>query len=175
MARWPNTTAKSLQRKQSSRVEAMPVHMPGNVHARVPDHAHPTLPQRGRTGGRPRAEPGAAPCPRRPLTKRANPEGSAQTNQNTASPAERTGSHPKRTNQKAEGQRGRWKTGTPNLETLTPREATTEAARRPRTLLTAGGAAGRRTNSEYIMSSHIYVCVEQILLNLDSRIIDQKS
>lgn len=37
-----------------------------------------------------------------------------------------------------------------NPETLTPQGAMMGEARRPRTLLTAGGAAGRRTNSEFV-------------------------
>lgn len=141
----------------SSRPEATPEHTPGNAPARGQDRALQLPPQRGMTSVHPRAEPGAAPCLRRLLTNSANPGGFAQMNLNTANPVERTGSHLKRTSQRAEGRSGQQRIGTLNPETLTPHGATTEEARRTRTLLTAGGAAGRRTNSESITSPQIHL------------------
>uniref|UniRef100_A0A4W6FCA6 Pre-mRNA cleavage complex 2 protein Pcf11 n=1 Tax=Lates calcarifer TaxID=8187 RepID=A0A4W6FCA6_LATCA len=60
--------------------------------APAPGRAPQPPPQRGRTGGRRRAEPGAARHPLHPLTRRGNLEESAPTSRHTASPAERTDS-----------------------------------------------------------------------------------
>lgn len=69
-------------------------------------------------------------------------------NRITARPVEKTGSCPKRTSPIAGGPRGRHRSVTVNPETPTPRGAMRGGIRRPRTLLTAGGVVGRKTNSK---------------------------
>lgn len=151
-----NTTVTIPQtRIRTPSLEEMPERTPGNAPVRGPGHAPLTSPQKGKTGGRPRVEAGAPPCLRRPLTNLGRSEGFVRTNQITARPLEMSASRPKRTYRTAGGPRGRRKSATANPETRTPHGATRVEVRIPRTPLTAGGVAGKRTSSK---SGFIVTC-----------------
>lgn len=151
MAQLSNTIAPVRQTRTPSLGE-MPERMPENARGRVPGHAPPMAPQKGKTGGRPRVEAGAPHCLRRPLTNLGRFEGYVQMNQITERLLERSASCPKRTSWIAGGPRERPRSATVNPGTRTPHGATREDARIPRTPLTAGEVAGKRTNSEFMPS-----------------------
>lgn len=146
-----NTTSR--WRRLTPSLVGMLEHMLGNALIHGPGHARPETPRRGRTGAHRRVESGAALCLLLPLAKQTRAGGPVQRTQIMANLDERTGSWAKRANQRPGDQKGQQRSDTQNPERITLHVATMEEARRTRMLPTAGGVAGRRTSSKFLVQA----------------------